>query len=314
VPGGCDADEEDAMKLDAHVHTMHSGRTSIWPLDAVVNESYTDPEAAYARAKARGMDLVAITDHNGIDGALLLAYRPDVIVGCEVSMAFPGTRVEAHLGVLDITPAQFVEIEARRHDPAYLLPYLRSQRIFTTLNHPASQVNGRMSLAHLAAVLPWVDAIEGLNGTRLRSQNRLARHLAAAEGKGVVGGSDSHTLRGIGRTYTVVDGARTREEFLIGLRAGRGRAEGADGSYFTMASDIVPFAGGFYRTRARRIRRRLDWRAAAAAIGSPLLSPVLPIALVGALGHFLYELRFARTLRLRLEQASAGAVAASEPA
>ncbi len=85
------------MKLDAHVHTHYSGMT-IWPLSLIMRESYNTPERVYRLAKARGMDLVAITDHDTIAGALTLADRPDVIVGCEISASFPGTGADVHLG------------------------------------------------------------------------------------------------------------------------------------------------------------------------------------------------------------------------
>ena len=63
-------------------------------------------------------------------------------------------------------------------------------------------------------MLPWVDGLEVINGTRLPSQNRTALCLAAASGKHTLGGGDSHTGRGIGLTWTEVPGARTRQEFL----------------------------------------------------------------------------------------------------
>ena len=115
------------MKLGAHVHTHYSGMTHIWPLWYFIRESYNTPERVYRLAKARGMDLVAITDHDTIEGALTLAQFPDVIVGCEVSAHFPKHNVDVHLGVLDITIDQFTEIDRRRHDVAILMPYLREQ-------------------------------------------------------------------------------------------------------------------------------------------------------------------------------------------
>ena len=40
-------------------------------------DCYSNPEDVYLVAKARGMDLVTITDHDSIDGCLeLLARRP----------------------------------------------------------------------------------------------------------------------------------------------------------------------------------------------------------------------------------------------
>ena len=63
------------MKLDSHVHTQHSGQTTIYPLSLVMRESYNTPEGVYRLAKARGMDLVTITDHDQISGALSRFYR-----------------------------------------------------------------------------------------------------------------------------------------------------------------------------------------------------------------------------------------------
>ena len=285
------------MKLDAHVHTHFSGMTSIWPLSLIMRESYNTPERVYRLAKARGMDLVAITDHDTIDGALTLADRPDVLVGCEVSASFPGAGVDAHLGVLDITAGQFAQIDRLRHDVAQLLPFLRESGIYTVVNHVASQVNGRLTPTHIASLLPWVDAFEVINGSRLPSQNKTAAALAIGNGLGHVGGSDSHTGRGIGRTYTVVDDVTTREEFVAGLRAGRGRAEGQQGSYFTMASDMLRFAGRFYEERAfRLVKAPHRWPAHAFVVGGILGMPLICLPLVGAVLHFLEEDRFNRSL------------------
>ena len=57
------------MKLDAHVHSFHSGVSSIRPLHLAMLECYNAPEDVYRLAKTRGMDLVTITDHDEISGA-----------------------------------------------------------------------------------------------------------------------------------------------------------------------------------------------------------------------------------------------------
>jgi predicted metal-dependent phosphoesterase TrpH len=289
------------MKLDAHVHTHHSGMTTIWPLSYVLRESYNTPERVYRLAKARGMDLVAITDHDTISGALTIADRPDVIVGCEISASFPGEDIDVHLGVLDISERQFRQIDRLRHDVTELVQYLRDEAIFTAINHVASQVNGRMTPAHIAALLPWVDAFEVINGSRLVRQNRTATALAASSGKWSVGGSDSHTGRGIGRTWTEVPGAASRAEFMAGLRAGRAVAGGRQGSYFTMASDMLRFAGRFYEERFLNLARNpLEWRQHAFVAASVLGVPLVTLPLLGAMGHFIEEARFNQKLLLDL--------------
>jgi hypothetical protein len=53
---------------------------------------------------------------------------------------------------------------------------------------------------------------------------------------GMVGGSDAHTLRRIGLTWTTAPG-RSREEFLSSLRQGLGQPGGSHGSVTTVAGD-----------------------------------------------------------------------------
>jgi len=266
-----------------------------------MNESYNTPEGVYRRAKRRGMDLVAITDHDAIEGALQIADRPDVIVGCEVTAVFPDDGVKVHLGVLDISEAQHVEMQRLRHDIRELLPYLKAQGIFTILNHVASQVAGRTTSKHIAVLLPWIDAIETLNGSRLPSQNRTASALARATGKVGIGGSDSHTRRGIGRTWVEVDGAVDRATFLEGLRAGRGRVGGREGHYWTMASDIVRLASGFYVDRTVQLARKpFDWRRHAMVLGAAMGMPLVTIPLALAYVHFVLEESFNRSLLIDL--------------
>ena len=289
------------MKLDSHVHTVFSGHSMIKPIAAVMRESYNSVEAVYRRARQRGMDLVAITDHDSIEGALTIAHRPDVIVGCEVTGVFPGDCVRVHLGVLGLSEAQFRELQRLRRDVRELLPYLKEQRLFTSLNHVASRINGDITAPHIAALLPWIDGLEIRNGSRLSSQNRTAAALAAGHRKIGVGGSDSHTLRGVGRTWVEVPGADSREAFLDGLRAGRCRAGGREGHYFTMASDICRIATSFYIDRVRQlVARPGDWRRHAVLAGGLLGLPLIAVPLAVALGHFILEDRFNRNLLLDL--------------
>lgn len=146
------------MKLDTHVHTVHSGYSSIKPLARVIRESYNSVERVYRCARERGMDLVAITDHDSIDGVLAIADRPDVVIGCEVTGIFPNDGVRVHLGILGIDESQFADVQRLRGDVRELLPYLSAQRIFTSVNHVASGINGPITAAHIAALLPWIDA------------------------------------------------------------------------------------------------------------------------------------------------------------
>jgi len=285
------------VKLDTHVHSHYSGYSTIPGLARLLRESYNTPEEVYRIAKARGMDLVTITDHDVIAGALTIAHRPDVVVGCEVTGVFPGDGVRVHLGVLGVSEAQFAEIQRLRADVCELLPYLRQERLFVSLNHVASRVNGRITGAHVAALIPWVNGLEVINGSRLGLQNRTAAQLAAAHGKVGIAGSDCHTMRGIGHTWVDAPHATTREEFLDELHAGRVRAGGRQGSVFTMSSDVIRMTSSLYAEHGRALTER-PWRwrrhlmVACLALGVPLVSVPLVLASL----HFMLEARFNRSL------------------
>jgi predicted metal-dependent phosphoesterase TrpH len=291
------------VKLDTHVHTTYSGYSTIKPLDRLMAESYNTPAGVYALAKARGMDLVAITDHDRIEGALTLADRPDVIVGCEVTGVFPRDRVRVHLGVLGITEAQHHEIQRRRHDISDLMPYLKRERIFVSLNHVASRINGQITAAHVAALIPWVDGLEVVNGSRLDQQNRTAARLAAAHSKVCVAGSDSHTYRGVGLTWIDAPHATNREEFLNELHAGRVTTGGRQGSVFTMASDVVRMTSGIYEQHGRAfLERPWRWRRQVMMICLALGFPLISLPLVLSSLHFLLEVRFNQQLLADISQ------------
>ena len=285
------------MKLDSHVHSFHSGNTSIYPLSLVMRESYNTPEGVYRLAKQRGMDLVTITDHDQVSGALSLAHYPDVIVGCEVTGVFPQDGVRVHLNVLGLSERQHREIEHLRHDVLELLPYLKREQLFTSLNHVASGINGPITAPHVASLLPWVDALETINGSRLPEQNMTAQCVAEAARKPGIAGSDAHTRRGIGKTWTEVPGATTREEFMEGLWDGRCVVGGREGNYFTLAEDMLHFAAGFYAERfGNLVRQPLRWQTYAFVFGGVLGLPLVALPLAGAYLHFVTEERFNRNL------------------
>ena len=158
-------------------------------------------------------------------------------------------------------------------------------------------------------MLPWVDGIEIRNGSRLASQNRTAAALAAAARKVPIAGSDSHAGHSIGLTYVEVPHARTREEFLDGLRAGHVNVHGRDGTYFRMASDIARITGSFYRERlSRLVRTPRDWRNHAVLAGALVGFPLLALPFAAAVGHFVLEDRFNRSLLFDLVARPATAI------
>jgi hypothetical protein len=64
-----------------------------------------------------------------------------------------------------------------------------------------------------------------------------------------VGGSDSHTLAGVGRSFTAVEGATSAREFLAGMRRGQGVAGGESGDYFKLTSAVLAIGGSLVRKK-----------------------------------------------------------------
>ena len=102
------------LRADLHVHTRHSTHNGTMPFLGA-RDCYSTPRDVYRVAKSRGMDLVAITDHDSIDGALeLLDERPDaedVIVGEEITCRMPGGGVEVHIGAYGMTESLHRDVQ-----------------------------------------------------------------------------------------------------------------------------------------------------------------------------------------------------------
>src|SRR5690606_5799371 len=141
---------------------------------------------------------------------------------------------KAHISVYGLNERQHNAIQRRSSDLPRLAAYLREQRLPFGVNHVFSALTGARSLADFEHFDRYFPLLETRNGAILPAANPAAARLALLWNKGATAGSDSHTLRGLGSAYTVVPGARSKSEFLEGLRYGRGRACGVSGSYLKL--------------------------------------------------------------------------------
>ena len=219
-----------------HVHTTHSGMCTLPVLRAVCRESYTEPEALYERMKRAGMDLVTVTDHDSIGAAEALGRHDDFFLSEEVTCRMP-SGTEIHLGVYGIAERQHTEIQRRRGDIESLAAYLEEQGLFFTINHVFSRLTGPRHATDFERFSTLFPGFETLNGHMLPSLNRRSAELAERLGKAPVGGSDAHTLASAGLAWTSVPGARTKAEYLEGVR--RGRVAGASGTYRKLTVDVL---------------------------------------------------------------------------
>ncbi|MBN2370334.1 MAG: PHP domain-containing protein [Vicinamibacteria bacterium] len=273
------------MKCDLHVHSMRSGRVNLPILRRLGLECYTPPREVYDLALSRGMDLVTISDHDTIDGALEIAHLPGVFISEEVTVGLPGGRA-IHVGALDIAECQHQRIAERRNDAEAFFAYCAEERIPLAFNHPFSLSLGPRTEEDFDLALARVDLIETHNGGMPIATNVFARATCRSCGMGAVGGSDAHTRQAIGRAWTEVPGARTKQEYLSGLRRGWTVPSGESGNYARLTRDVISVVFAGYRYAACRARRGLGDAARFAAL--LLIAPLVPIV------PFLTGIRHAR--------------------
>jgi len=195
-------DSSDTLwRVDLHSHTVYS------------KDSLTPTAAHIARARAIGLNKIAITEHNRLDGALAAKrLAPDlVIVGEEIKTT--------HGEII----AWYVEEEVPRGlSPQETVRRLRDQGAVISIPHPLDSVrSSAMGMETVLEIIDSVDALEVLNARCVRAaDNAAALELARVHGKLVTAGSDAHTTQEIGRCLLEMppfaDNARA---FLAALRA-----------------------------------------------------------------------------------------------
>ena len=272
------------MRCDLHVHSWASGMFTAPGLNRFCRESYNDPAEVYERLKRLGMSVVTITDHDSIEGAEVLRRYSDFFLSEEVTVEMP-SGAEMHLGVYGIAERDHAEIQRRRGDFLSLVGYLTQRKLFFSVNHIFSGLTGRRHEDDFQWCASHVPAFETRNGQMWPQANREAQRLARRLGKMEIAGSDSHTIAGVGRTYTEVPGASNADEFLAGLRAGAGVVHGVHGSYSKITADV-------YRV-VRSLLRAEPWTL-------PLM-PLTVFVPAFTATHWLNEILFCRKWSARLD-------------
>lgn len=219
------------VKVDCHVHSKYSKHVAITSgLIKVIGakECYNELEGIYNTAKDRGMDFVAITDHDTIEGALILNEKKkhkkldDVIIGEEFEVKGSSEGHFVHIVALGIDKKIHEDItDLKKIGLRETTRYLKDKDIFYFIAHLTHSASEELLSPKL--IREWVgyaNTLEVLNGTATPQENRLTRIIVELYGKNIVAGSDAHTLAAVGNTFTVSEKAKTKEEFLEALKRG----------------------------------------------------------------------------------------------
>lgn len=238
-----DAPAPGTLRVDLHVHSCHSGLNRTPALSMFKSrDCYSRPEEVYRTARARGMNLVTITDHDSIEGCVELLDRhpgaEDILVGEEIECQLAGTDLRLHVGAFGMTERLHREVQGLRRDVIEMAGFLRASGVALVLHHPFHFFRGQVPLRrYLGDLLPLVHAVEVRNATMSEGHNVLSGLVAGAATRGTTGGSDAHVLRHVAISYTEAPG-RTAADFVESLKAGRTRGGGAHGTRALLAVEI----------------------------------------------------------------------------
>ena len=192
---------EPKMRVELHLHTCYS-------LDSLLSI-----ETMIDRARELGIDRLAVTDHNEIEGALAAQkLAPElIIVGEEIQ-----TTVGELLGYF------MTEKIPEGLEPEEVLRRLKDQGAVISVAHPFDRRGGiAWEWEQLADLSPMLDAVEVFNA-RCLSQEFNQRAQAFADEFGLSGtvGSDAHSAVELGTAILSMTAFQSADDFREALKSG----------------------------------------------------------------------------------------------
>ena len=189
------------MKLDLHVHSHYSSDCKT-PLDQIVMV-----------AKAKGLDGVAVTDHNEIAGSLRLYDMMRDVEGFFILRGVEISSTAGHILAYGVT-----ENVPSGRSPEETLELIRDLGGTVVAAHPYRIWSG---IGEDVVKRLRFDAVETLNARTLKRGNDDADALAAEIGAGRTGGSDAHYLHEVGEAYTIFEDGISEDDFIDQIEKGR---------------------------------------------------------------------------------------------
>lgn len=177
-------------------------------------DSTTTPDELIETVEASGIDVLCITDHNAIKGAVELADD----LSCRVVV---GEELKTHAGEIiglflqERIPQGIPPVEAARS--------IRDQGGIVYIPHPFDPLRNNLREDVLDELVSagLVDGIEVLNGkTSLQSLNRKAAAYAEEHDLAPGAGSDAHVAEAIGAVYHEMPDFDDPRSFLQAMRRG----------------------------------------------------------------------------------------------
>jgi len=205
------------LKIDLHTHTIYGSACA-----------YMDPDQLILKAKSVGLDGVCITEHDHVWGDEALARLRDkhnylVIGGVEVSTDGGEVLVFGlHHPVLEIYSIHELKKVVDEAEGVMVLAHpfryeadLVNQNVISALSSMASVNSTQVESIAKNPVYPLLDALETHNGRSGRKEKTLSKAVAYYLNLPGTGGSDAHSVMGVGSCYTMFDEPVHNEQDLI---------------------------------------------------------------------------------------------------
>lgn len=182
------------LKLDLHIHTCYSGDSSITLEDLIV------------QIKAKGLNGVAVTDHDTVEGAIRAAKTIEAIGGGNKHtrlIVIPGVEVstkQGHILGINVTTPIPSGLSARE-----TVEKIHEAGGIAVAAHPQAFFKKGIGL-NKKIFSYGLDAIEVINSSALpfRFSTNRCKKFAIEHGLPQTAGSDSHFPEAIGLAYTVI--------------------------------------------------------------------------------------------------------------
>ncbi|MBT5022483.1 PHP domain-containing protein [Candidatus Woesearchaeota archaeon] len=186
-------------KYELHTHTKYSDCSNIEPINIL------------KKAKQKGLNGIAITDHNTIKGALQLKKLNEkstengfeIIIGEEISTD-KGEIICLGLKK-EIKPGKLFDV----------IHEIKKQKGIIGIPHPYGKGIVRKSLmlklnkTEKEKLMKDIDYIETNNGRSTKTENKKAKKLCLLYRLTEVGGSDAHFINEIGNIITIIPANET---------------------------------------------------------------------------------------------------------
>jgi hypothetical protein len=197
------------VRVDLHLHSRYS------------HDSRTSLDALIKRAGDCGLDRIALTDHNTVEGALELArLAPELAIVGEEAKTLEGEVIG--LFITGRVPPFLRPEEA--------MDLVHEMGGLTYVPHPFDRNRSHFRAERIVELVDRIDIVEVHNPWCEPAANAAAARLAADLHLVTATGSDAHSADELGRSWMEIDDYSSPRDFLGKLRNARHVVKASSGT------------------------------------------------------------------------------------